>query len=154
MQRTKWFTSEAADSSVALFAAMHALEIAEAQLQHAVTEANEANEAKEASKHNECLKPEHVVANLLYAARVAHAACETALTRVEPMYEDNVHGTEEEHGLCYEMVNTALTNARTVCVCARIREHAIRWLVNVTVCVSPIATDAVGRRNACVGAEQ
>jgi ankyrin repeat protein len=111
MQRTKWFTSEAADSSVALFAAMHALEIAEAQLQHAVIEATE---AREASKDDECPTPEHVVANLLHAARVAHAACETALTRVEPMYEENVHGTEEEHGLCYEMVNTALTNARTV----------------------------------------
>jgi hypothetical protein len=62
---------DASELSVALFASMRALTCAEAQLHENETE------------KEECL----ITSALVRATRVAHAACEAALTRVEPMYD-------------------------------------------------------------------
>jgi ankyrin repeat protein len=94
--------TEAAALSVEMFAAMNALTCAEARLQHTASET--------------ATVPIHqIVSILLYASRVAYAACEAALTRVEPMYETDtrMHETEEHIG-CKTEVAFARERANTV----------------------------------------
>jgi hypothetical protein len=95
-------TEEAKTLSCALFAAINTLVGAEAQLQEAIT------------IHADCScsssDPQRIVASLFHAMRVAHAACETALTRVEPMYDADFR----EDTACVETAETALANANTV----------------------------------------
>ena len=89
---------EASDLSIALFASMNALAGAEAQLHENDTD-----------KKNECI----VTSALVHAMRVAHAACEAALARVEPMYDDPICDAAE-YALCKTEVASALDNAQTI----------------------------------------
>lgn len=66
---------DASDLSIALFASMNALAGAEAQLHE-----------KDRENENECI----ITSALVHAMRVAHATCEAALARVEPMYDDAI----------------------------------------------------------------
>ena len=83
--------------SVALFAAMNALTCAEAQLHE--------NKRQESET---C-----IVLALVRAGRVAHAACEAALTRVEPMYDVAVCDAAE-YASCKTAVACALENASVI----------------------------------------
>jgi Ankyrin repeats (3 copies)/Ankyrin repeat len=85
--------------SVALFASMHALTCAEAQLHEKERERNECETC--------------IVSALDHAMRVAHASCEAALTRVEPLYDAAVRDAAE-YALCNEMVASALENAKMI----------------------------------------
>jgi hypothetical protein len=93
-------TAETARSlSVALFAAMNALTCAEAQLHENKRQQSET-----------C-----IVLALVRAGRVAHAACEAALTRVEPMYDVAVcDAAEYEYASCKTAVACALENASVI----------------------------------------
>lgn len=105
--------TEAAELSVTIFAAMNALVGAEAQLYAAVAVA-QTNAKPESTPEPEL---ERVTTALFHATRVAHAACEAALTRVEPMYDADLrlrsHETEEYAG-CKTEVASALENASTI----------------------------------------
>jgi ankyrin repeat protein len=91
---------EASKLSLALFASMHALTCAEAQLHE-----NRIHES------NECI----ITSALVHAMRVAHAACEAALTRVEPMYDADLNARDSaEYALCKTAVASALENAKTI----------------------------------------
>jgi Ankyrin repeats (3 copies) len=89
-----------------LFAAISALDGTEAQFQHAI----DGSEATGRDNKNEI---ERVVSTLLHAARVARAACEVALTRMEPMYDDDLC-TTANYTVCVNVVQEALANANTV----------------------------------------
>ena len=94
-------SSEASTLSIALFDAMDALLCAEAQLYE--------------KPRDDAGNVSSIVATLLHATRVVHAACEAALTRVEPMYDAHVNARDAaEHVACKDMVATALLNASTV----------------------------------------
>jgi hypothetical protein len=105
--------TEAAELSVTIFAAMNVLVGAEAQLYAAVAVA-QTNAKPESTPEPEL---ERVTTALFHATRVAHAACEAALTRVEPMYDADLrlrlHETEEYAG-CKTEVASALENASTI----------------------------------------
>jgi ankyrin repeat protein len=90
---------EASELSVALFASMHALTCAEAQL----------HEKEGKRKKGEAC----IVSALDHAMRVAHASCEAALTRVEPLYDAAICDAAE-YALCKAEVASALENASVV----------------------------------------
>jgi hypothetical protein len=90
---------EASELSVALFASMHALTCADAQLHEKESERKEGETC--------------IVSVLDHAMRVAHASCEAALTRVEPLYDADLQNSAEVV-LCNEMVASALENASVV----------------------------------------
>ena len=95
---------EAVSLSIELFAIIRALDGADALLQ-------QLHNTTDAQKHD-------VVTILLHATRVAHAACETALTRVEPMYDADPDACDTaaaaEYAMCKAMVKSALEHASTV----------------------------------------
>lgn len=93
--------SEPVELSVSLFESLQTLAGAAAQLQHAVDASTQTH------------SDDSVVSVLFRAMRVAHAACEAALTRVEPMYDADMRETTELVG-CKEMVRAALENANTI----------------------------------------
>jgi ankyrin repeat protein len=93
---------------------MHALACAEAQLHEKKTE-------------NECV----VESALVHAMRVAHASCETALTRVEPLYDAAVYDTAE-CALCTTIVASALENASVVV--SALEYASTQSLLSVDVC--------------------
>lgn len=96
---------EAASLSIELFAIMRALDGADALLHQLHT--------TDARKHEN-----DVVTILLHTTRVAHAACETALTRVEPMYDADPDACDTaaaaEYAMCKAVVKSALEHASTV----------------------------------------
>jgi serine/threonine-protein phosphatase 6 regulatory ankyrin repeat subunit B len=85
---------EASALSVALFKSMHALACAEAQLHE---------------KEGETC----IVSALDHAMRVAHASCEAALTRVDPLYDAAICDAAE-YALCKAEVASALENAKII----------------------------------------
>jgi ankyrin repeat protein len=90
---------EAFALSGSLFASLHALACAEAQLHEQESERKEVETC--------------IVFALVHAMRVAHAACEAALTRIEPLYDAAVRDAAE-YALCNEMVASALENATMI----------------------------------------
>ena len=89
---------DASELSAALFASMHALTCAEAQLHE-----------KEPIDENET----RIVSALDHAMRVAHASCEAALTRVDPLYDAAICDAAE-YALCKAEVASALENAKII----------------------------------------
>jgi hypothetical protein len=98
--------AEVVAQSQTLFSAISALDGTEAQFQHAI----DGSESTDCDNQNET---ERVVSTLLYAARVARAACEVALTRIEPMYDADWR-TTDDYTMCVNVVQEALANANTI----------------------------------------
>ena len=122
--------SDASELSVALFASMHALTCAEAQLHE-----------KERRENETC-----IVSALVHAMRVAHASCEAALTRVEPMY-DAVTCDAAEFALCNAAVASALENANVVV--SALKYASTQSLLSVDVCVDASMRAAIDTENMC-----
>ncbi len=124
----------ASESSVALFASMHALACAEAQL----------HEKEGERQENETC----IVSALDHAMRVAHASCEAALTRVEPMYDaDVILRNPAEFASCETEVATALENAKMIV--SALKFASTQSFLSVDVCVeaamrAAIDTDNIG----------
>jgi ankyrin repeat protein len=98
--------SDTKEKSIALFEVMDALTGARVQLQDAVAEACGVGDVQT----GECF-----VSILRRAMLVAHAACEAALTRLEPMYDAaaDLHETEEI-AFCDKMVESTLQKSNIV----------------------------------------
>jgi ankyrin repeat protein len=123
----------ASELSTALFASMHALACAEAQLHE-----------KEPIDENET----RIITALDHAMRVAHAACEAALTRVEPLYDaDVILRNPAEFASCKTEVASALENANVVV--SALEYASTQSLLSVDVCVdaamrAAIDTESIG----------
>jgi ankyrin repeat protein len=99
--------ADAVELSVALFDSINKLEGAAAQLHDAMTKA----EAEAEAEHT-FIESKHVMTALFRAKCVAHAMCEAALTRVEPLFTS--HDDETEITECKKAVASALVFANTV----------------------------------------
>ena len=152
--------TEAAELSVTIFAAMNVLVGAEAQLYAAVAVA-QTNAKPESTPEPEL---ERVTTALFHATRVAHAACEAALTGVEPMYDADLrlrlHETEEYAG-CKTEVASALENASTIATALEyastqyagwwmLRSISYELLCDDDAMSEAIKTDNIGKVALCV----
>jgi Ankyrin repeats (3 copies) len=91
--------STASALSGSLFASLHALTCAEAQLHEKESERKEGETC--------------IVSALVHATSVAHASCEAALTRIDPLY-DAVTCDAAEYALCKAEVASAQENAKMI----------------------------------------
>lgn len=97
---------EARDRSLSLFRAIDTLTVAKAQLETNFNDRRDDDDKNDASR---------IASTLLHGVRVAHASCETALTRVEPFYTNGAQAACDVFE-CRAMADTALTGAHTVVV--------------------------------------
>jgi uncharacterized protein len=116
--------------SIALFSIMNALASAEAQLHE-----------KEMILESETC----IVSVLVHAVRVAHAACEAALTRVEPMYDADFNSNAAEYCLCKTEVATALENAKTIV--SALEYASTRHMLSVDMCGDVAMRAAIDAEN-------